>query len=284
MTEEIRSFPTDFLAAARELAGDTAEPIVVDGHEEFVARHKDFAIESLDRFRLTPRRVKEVVQVGDLESLVAYVLRYIDKHQTVGFAFNNMLGVILDYHTPNAVVADGGAVSASATAAAWGDHRAVYVFEETPEWTEWLENDGKRIGQIELGEFIEDHVQQIVEPTPASLLKIVEQFTETRTATFVSGVQVQSGAVKLQFMEDARQGEFTIPPAIKLALKPFKYGPSYEVTAKMRYRIQEGRLVIWYDLMHTDKVLDDAVEDFIKQFRAAAAIPVFRTVKIGDRF
>ena len=47
-------------------------------------------------------------------------------------------------------------------------------------------------------------------------------------------------------------GQLRIPEEFFIALKPFLGGDTFCVPARFRYRIQEGRLVMWYELVRAD--------------------------------
>lgn len=206
----------------------------------------------------------------DVDSLIDYSKRFVRNGSTVAFVSDTALSVVFDYHAPS---------SGADPEPAWCEHLAVHKFLLSPEWMEWLARNEKPFDQLALGEFIEDHLEDVVEPTAARLLEIVNRFQETRTATFVSGVQTQNGAVRLQYTEDAKQGDIVIPPDIKLGIKPLRYSERYSLSGKLRYRIENARLKIWYRLQRPDLVLEDATKAVAAKFCEETCIPVFRVTE-----
>jgi uncharacterized protein YfdQ (DUF2303 family) len=261
---------TDIIEAARGLAGQMAEVIAVDGAPaEIMLLHKDYKIENLDKFLDKPTRIRETIQVGDIESLIEYTNKFKAEGVTpLGFALPDKIGAVLDYHDGNP---------------SWGTHVVFYAFEETLEWKDWIEKDEHQFGQLELGEFIEDHIDNIMEPQAAKLLEIVTSFQENRTANLTSAVNTQNGMVKLTFLEDAKQGEVIMPQKLKLGIAPFKHSPIYGIEAKVRYRVAGPAVKIWYRLNRPDKVKDDAIKSFRDVYAEKSGLKVLLAPKF-ERF
>lgn len=267
MTTEAATATTELLQAARELAGQMAESFSMPGCEtELLLVHRDFKVEDLEKFLEKPVRVRENVGVGDMESLIAYTKRYKSSEATLGFALPDRIGAVLDYHSKEP---------------SWGTHIVQYAYEETQEWKDWNAKNEQHFGQLDLSDFIEDHMDNIIEPSAAKLLEVVTSFQELRSANLTSAVNTQNGMVKLTFLEDNKQGDVIIPSEIKLGIAPFKYGPTYEIRAKVRYRVQGPSVRIWYKLQRPDKVKDDAIESFRKEFAEKTSITVLRSPKLA---
>ena len=124
--------------------------------------------------------------------------------------------------------------------------------------------------QATFAEFIEDNVKDITHhpeyentPSAADMLEISRTLEAKKNITFRQGTRLDNGQVQLTYNEeiDGRAGEagqLRIPEEFFIALKPFLGGDAFCVPARFRYRIQEGRLVMWYELVRADKVLEEA--------------------------
>lgn len=265
MTQEA----TELMQAARDLAGQMMEPVMLDGSETgLMLVHKDFKVEDLEKFLDNPVRTRENVAIGDMESLIAYTGKF-QGDRTLCFALPDRIGAVLDYHTSDSP--------------SWGTHIVQYAYEETLEWKDWIAKNEQPFGQLELGEFIEDHMDNIVEPQAARLLEVVTSFQELRSANLTSAVNTQNGMVKLTFLEDNKQGDVLLPSEIKLGIAPFKHGPSYEVRAKVRYRVTGPAVKIWYKLNRPDKVKDDAIKSFRDTYAEKSGLKVLLAPKL-ERF
>lgn len=55
----------------------------------------------------------------------------------------------------------------------------------------------------------------------------------------------------------------------------FWNGDAYRVDARLRYRVREGLLTFWYELIRRDKVLEDASQTLIAHIREKTGSPFF---------
>lgn len=152
----------------------------------------------------------------------------------------------------------------------WGDHRAVYNAPLSPEWKTWTASDGKRMKQEEFALFIEQNLPDVIMPTAAEFLELAQNFQATKAVNFASGTRLGNGQNQLVYEEtiQARAGErgqLEIPETFTLGIPVFEGDAAYSLIARLRYRIQDGKLVLWYDLDRPHKIIDDAV----KQLRVA---------------
>ena len=51
---------------------------------------------------------------------------------------------------------------------------------------------------------------------------------------------------------------YLLPEQFFIGVKPFLGGDAFCVPARFRYRIQDGRLMMWFELVRPDKVLEEA--------------------------
>ncbi|WP_339480357.1 YfdQ family protein [Pseudomonas sivasensis] len=216
------------------------------------------SIESLEHLLPAPSRIKQKLTVIDAESFISYVNRF--STQATAVFCNGPEGrtfsAVIDYHDP--------------VAPAWREHVATYRCPTTVEWGNWKEKDRKRMDQATFAEFIEDNVKDITHhpehentPSAADMLEISRTLEAKKNITFRQGTRLDNGQVQLTYNEeiDGRAGEagqLRIPEEFFIALKPFLGGDAFCVPARFRYRIQEGRLVMWYELVRADKVLEEA--------------------------
>jgi uncharacterized protein YfdQ (DUF2303 family) len=216
------------------------------------------SLEVLEQHLPAPVRTKQHLNVLDAETFIDYVKRFTTS-ATVVFC-NGPNGrtfrVVFDYHQPDQP--------------AWGSHTASYACPLTVEWGNWKQNDRKKMTQAEFAEFIEDNVKDVVTndqtpgaPTAADMLEISRTLQAQKNITFRQGTRLDNGQVQLTYNEeiDGRAGEtgqLRIPEQFYIGVKPFIGGEAFLVSARFRYRIVEGRLQVWYELVRPDKVLEEA--------------------------
>lgn len=133
----------------------------------------------------------------------------------------------------------------------WRDHRVELQLAHTPEWDHWVQHAGF-LTQEQFAAAIDAGEKEIVAPAAATMLTIAETFEAKIDVRFQAGANLRDGARELVYTEniDAKAGKdsLVIPDEMKLGVAPFLGGPAYEVTAKIRFKIRDGKLSIGYFL------------------------------------
>ena len=105
------------------------------------------------------------------------------------------------------------------------------------------------------------------------MLEISRGLQAKKSINFVSGFRLADGSHQIHYEEEVKgtsaKGNIKIPEEFAIALPVFKNGTAYRVIAKLRYRIRDAQLIIWYELQNKEDVLDDAIngvtDDISKQ-------------------
>lgn len=227
-------------------AGDILSVIVPAG-----AQHKLLDLEEhLDR----PRRKRGTVELTDVESLI----RYVNAHKGGG----TELFADIDRTKVVAVL------NGHEQEAGWGDHRAVLTLRPSIEWKRWSAKNGQTLSQTQFAEHIEESLDDIVEPAAASVLEMAQTFEASKSVEFRSSSMLSSGQRQLNYVEtiEARagaQGQLTVPTEFVLGLRPFEGTDRYKVTARFRYRINDGKLAVAYVLDKPEDVIEAAFADIL---------------------
>lgn len=230
--------------------------LVPEGAKAEVIDVKDYLDANLD----APRRTSGTYRLATVASFVDYVKAHETDAQTIW--------VDEKARKVTAVFND-----ATPAAPAWRDHRAELALRLTDEWAHWTSKDGSLIGQEDFAEHIEDGVGEITEPDGATMLEIAQSFHATTNASFRAAHRLADGQVQVQYDEEVtasagKKGELQIPQTFKLAVAPFVGEDRYALTARLRYRIQGGKLRIGYKLDHPERALRDAVELIAERLRS----------------
>lgn len=211
-----------------------------------------------DEYLDAPRRKKGLTVVRDAESFLAYWRKHHDANSEVyADRENGRITAVLDAH------------AGAGEAGRFGIHRVVLEVQHSPEFAAWSKNDGRQMSQVQFAEWVEDHRPDIRVPTAAELLELATTFQATTKATFRSATVLQSGQRALEYTEDmtasAGKGKLTIPDSFKLAL-PIYEGATVadEITARLRYRITNGQLAMYYILDQVDQVVRTAFHGVVE--------------------
>lgn len=165
---------------------------------------------------------------------------------------------------------------------AWRDHKAVLNLTVPPEWQHWAAKDGKLMGQVEFAEHVEDGLAEIVEPNAADMLEIAQTFHAHTTAQFRSANLLHSGQVQVRYDEETtatagKSANLEIPQTFKIAVPPFIGEDAYGITARLRYRVRDGKLLLGYKLDQPDRVVRAALSDIAEKLKGE-----FPSVFIGE--
>jgi hypothetical protein len=198
-----------------------------------------------------PNRHRGTVKLRDALSFVAYVNRYGCGTSTIYATMDpaRFVAVLNDHDSEQGV-------------AGWRDWRADFTLPASREWQTWTKGDRRDVGQIAFAEFIEDNLPDIVSPSGDALMKMVLNFEATKASAFKGVHRLQDGSAQVQWVDEVKgNGSTTIPASIALSIPVFENGENYNVDARFRYRISDGKLTMRYELVRPHKVLESAFRE-----------------------
>jgi uncharacterized protein YfdQ (DUF2303 family) len=244
---------------AVETAKQIGRPFEVNGVQAVLVP-ADCKVETFERLypvpEWQPAQLNEKISVEDAYSFIAYYNRFANDDSTVFVDTDSAtFTAVIDYHKDE-------------TETRWGKHILSYKCPKTTEWSIWRSENGRSNAkeQEEFALFIEQNLDEIREPAAAEMLEIALSLRAKNNLNFQSAIRLDNGQNQLTYIENIEgaagaQGQLSIPDEIVLGISPFKGGEPYEVKAKYRYRINHGKLVMWYDLIRPSKVHDCALRD-----------------------
>ena len=251
--------------AKRFLPGGDPYAVISDG----------FHVEDLSRYLGVPSRARGTVALYDLASFVAYVnTRKQPQSAVYGFC-NASQGV--GYC---AVLND----TDEADSPDWRDWRATYNPPTATEWQTWIQSNGKRVSQQDFAEFIEQNAPDIVQqmqsdPDAARMLEVATTLQATSTASFGAAIRLSNGASQFKYHEDitatAGNGSFEVPERFAIGIPVFQNGPAYCIQARLRFRLNSGKLQFWYDLVRPHKIIEAAAADLTDHIRKETGLPFY---------
>jgi uncharacterized protein YfdQ (DUF2303 family) len=164
----------------------------------------------------------------------------------------------------------------------WQDHRAMYKPTFSEEWNRWIEKNKQPLSQLQMAMFIEENLQDIAAaegyPTGQQLLEMATSFQANQDMRFKSAIRLQNGGVNMSFVQDDDNqtlSQMKLFEKIAIGIPVFWNGDAYQITARLRYRVKEGSLIFWYELIRNDKVLEDATKNMINKIKIATGVPLF---------
>lgn len=225
----------------------------------FITLHGAAKTISLESFLDAPLRKKAVIEVRDSDSFI----EYINKHKESGSVlfFNrdrSDMMCALEYHDD--------------TPRWWKDHTITFDCPHSMEWERWSGSDGSKMNQTEFAEFMEDNCKDVVRPPSADMLALAKTFEAKEKVTFSSGVRTDNGDIALEYVNTTAaaagsSGSIQIPKQFYIGVRPYEGGKAYEVECRFKYRIKDGLLIMWFEIVNKDLLLREAFDAELEKVR-----------------
>lgn len=273
----------DTINLAETLAREMKEPIEIisehGGNLKRVALPPGWTLVEKDddaRCLEYPRRKIATVILNDADSFVDYMNLHGQQEPAAVWCVAdykkgkvNFLGILNDH---GSLADDTG----------WRDHRASFTPVFSQEWANWTEKNKQAFTQVEFASFIEDNLKDIAavdgQPTGAQMLEMALTFEANQDMRFKSAIRLQNGGVQMSFVQDddaQTLQKMQVFDRFSLGFPVFWNGDPYRVDARLRYRVRDGKLAFWFELIRTDKVLEAATHTLITQIREKTGHPFF---------
>lgn len=269
---------------AETIAREMKQPVILVNEGDLAKHHAVIALpagyteKTLDTEKLQdqPRRKLAYVALTEIDSFVSYVKRH-------GSLTDSTIWAEVDYPKGRlnftAILNDHGEEE---TQQAWRDHRATFTPEFSEEWKIWTSQNEKPMPQVEFALFIERNLKDVATadgmPTGTQMLAMATDLEITQDSKFKSQTRLQSGGVRLEFIEDEDSDtakKMEVFGKFAIGLQIFRNGDAYRIDARLRYRLNSGKLVFWFELVRPDCTLEAASKDLITRLREQTGNPFF---------
>jgi len=248
MSEIVKSDIQSAIDAGREL-GVKVE--FVNGTPTIIAPEA-WETTFFEDLREIPLRVEETVKHTTVASFLEYCREFSTPSSAIFLDTSaNTFTAVLDYH---------------GVYPGWCKHKATYSLKPTKEWTAWTANDKKTMSQEEFGRFIEDNLVEITQPPSGKMLEVALSLQAKTKVDFSRAVRLDNGETQFQYVENIEgkagiNGAMKIPDLFTIGLVLYEGGDAYQVDARFRYRIREGGLTLWYELVRPHKTVEANIAD-----------------------
>ncbi|BBP95928.1 hypothetical protein BSFA1_10570 [Burkholderia sp. SFA1] len=257
------------LAAGVSLA-DPKKSLLSDG-VPYVVVPEGYRVEHLFDRDENPARATGTVKLRDSASFIEYFNRQKRAESLIYASLDpaRILGVIDDHRAY-------GSLKDSHDGANWRAYRVEFPVPASREWKTWTGKDRQAMSQLELAELIEDNLPDIVSPDGSTMLSVALNFEASKEGNFVSAARLQDGSTNFVWKEDvnATGNKIAMPSQITLSIPVFENGAPYSIDARIKYRIKDGVLKIWYELIRPHKVLEVAFREIWAQIEAQTATKI----------
>jgi uncharacterized protein YfdQ (DUF2303 family) len=280
MDQLITTQETERENIAKTLARELKVPIEIasEQHIKRIALPPGWEIKECDDVRLlpAPSRKISVVRLADAEGFVAYIKRHGSlTHCTIWCELNPTAGNVLF----TGIINDHGE---DEHATAWRDHLAFLNPEKAEEWNRWTGKNKQTFTQADFAAFIEDNLRDIAgvegQPSGAQMLEMALAFEANQDVRFKSAMRLQNGGVQMSFVQDddaQTLQRMQVFDRFSIGIPVFWNGDPYRIDARLRYRVRDGKLAFWYELMRFDKVFEAATAAIVTVIREKTGNPFF---------
>ncbi|MBZ9985695.1 YfdQ family protein [Mesorhizobium sp. BH1-1-5] len=239
----------------------------------------------IEEFRQAPDRRKGTATVETLASFIELTKRHQDEHSALfGKTMwpDPKITAVLDYDMEGVPARN-------------RSHRIVYAFPLTEEFKSWVGANAKPMDQEIFAAFLEEHAAELAAPTDGEVSEYERLFKEKMATpsevialsrhleVFVAarakqGVRLQSGERTVEFAEEHMnaKGEAIVVPGIFMVSVPaFLDGDAVRIPARLRYRVNGGKVVWFYQLYRWEFYLREQVGHDLKRASEETGLPAF---------
>lgn len=256
-------------------------PKIMVGFRPYAIVPEGMQLEPLDRLipPERPDRIKAHPVFDDPASLSTYLNDFKDEHSiVVADVDNSKIVSVLDYHEAH----NAEDVTPDGHNPRHGEHRASFVAKVSPEWATWTEKDGEPMSQVDFATFIEDNAPDIKVPDAAVLYEMALALQATSTGEFRSHKRLTDGSISFAYSDNvnatAGADGATIPKEMQVLLRPYMGCDAVALTARLRFRINGGKLSMWFDLLRAEHVQRQAFDAIIEKISAETGVEILRGV------
>ena len=219
------------------------------------------SVRSLDALQPHPTSIRGTVTLATLKDHMDYLRNMDGGMPIVMFADRARLRFhsILDYH--------------ESSEASWLQHRATTVLRPSDQLATWLTKAGVWQPQEQFAEFLDENLNDIVTPTPATVLDFVECLQCTRKESFRSAMNQTTGEVQFVWEKtNATDEKTSIVKDFTLGIPIWHRGEAISVQARLQHRIKDGEngkaaVHFRFKLEHIDRIQDKLWEEALTNLR-----------------
>lgn len=268
------SDPTQTENIAVTIAREARKPFELSPLENAVP--DGWRIESTEYLQPTPKRKVANVTLGDDGGFIAYLKRH-------GSLASCTIWCDADY--PNGKVGYTAILNDHDQAVdgqQWRDHIAKFSPEKSVEWMRWTSKNKVSMSQIEFAEFMESNLADIASadgfPTGTAMLQMATGLEITQDSKIKSAIRLQSGGVRMEYVQDDNAetaSSMEVFSKFALGLPVFRGADAYQLEARLKYRLNGGKLTFWFELVRHDKVLEAAAKTLTASIQEKTGFPMY---------
>lgn len=141
----------------------------------------------------------------------------------------------------------------------WGQFSATIIFQLSRKLREWR-------GMLEwqsqeaFANFLEDHLEDVVEPTGQDLLALATDLEANKEGHFKGKLNLDNGSVKLSYQDEV-QTDVEVPRHLTLGIPLFEHGDLFKLKCRLRFNVTSGG--VRFKILFTN--LEDSISEHFEE-------------------
>ena len=139
----------------------------------------------------------------------------------------------------------------------------------------------EQMSQVHFGRFLEERAPDVVDPDAATVVEVCMNLDAIKKVAFKSAVRLSDGFRQLEYVEsngDAR-GAVRVPEVMTILVPVFEGMEPERIKVRLRYRMNEGALIMWVTIDNADDIERLAFEWCIEALAVDQPdLPIYRAI------
>ncbi len=277
--------------------------VITNSGVDFLVHNNEMSVKDLsaltDKYLPAPRRRTGTTTLARLQSYIDFTLRHKNEDSIV------LVEGTVDKNSIKAealTIFNADPKGGDDLKAGHGDFKCDYKFPISKELAAFIDNNGKRMSQADFALFLEDHITDMASPHDSETVGGVSNFSQVEkalggkgadpitmlelsrglevrvTETVKNATKLQSGEMCLKYSTEHSNADgtpLTIPAWFLIRLPLFEGGQPVDVPVRLRYRVNEGTAIWFYELYQMNKAFDEAFDQAVAYIKEQTELPVF---------
>lgn len=213
------------------------------GERPLIVRPDDWTVQDLSHYEKAPKRIRVEKSFAEAISLVRYASRF-PSYRDIGLLEASLrkyfMRLTLDYSRDDDL--------------SWHEHIAEVEFQDSDEWKTWFpgHDTKRRFDQLELAEFLDENVQDIIEgpenepgASGAAMLEMARNFDSHRNVVFRRSIRLQDGSQEFEYIdkETESKDKIAVPEYFWISIPRFQNVDDHiALRMNIRWRARDGEL------------------------------------------
>jgi len=156
----------------------------------------------------------------------------------------------------------------------WGQHSAEIAFRESRKLKEWRKTL-EWMGQADFANFLEDHLEDIAEPSGQDLLAIATDLEASSSGNFKGRLNLDNGSVALNYQDDV-ETSVEIPRNLTLGIPLFEHGDRYKLKCRLRFLVRGGSVQFRLLFTNVEDAKEQEFERIVQEIEEKTGVVIYR--------